>query len=76
MESPRSAGRLGEDEAAVTSPDSWVPLGLTGCSLESGGARKKVGDRAGGSHRTQGGRQRHGPWGPAHFELRLESPIQ
>ena len=43
LESPRSTGRPGKDKATVTSPKLWVSLGLSGCSMEIGRARKEVG---------------------------------
>lgn len=43
LDSPRSTERPGRDKATVTSPNLWLSLGHSGCSMEIGGARKEVG---------------------------------
>lgn len=43
LDSTRSTGRPGEDEATVTSPDLSVPLRFSGCRVETGRTRQEVG---------------------------------
>lgn len=43
LDTPRSTERPGKDKATVSSPNLWLSLGLSGCSMQIGGARKEVG---------------------------------
>lgn len=43
LDSTRSTGRPGEDEATVTSLDLSVPLHFSGCSVETGRTRQEAG---------------------------------
>ena len=43
LDSTRSTGRPGEDEATVTRPELSVPLHFSGCSVETGRTRQEAG---------------------------------